>query len=179
MRLDLSQSEKWMVPTIIAVSVIVPVLILILMYLPNRENYYELQSGTLPLFHAVINGMTAVLLLLGYFLMKVGQYTLHRNVMITAFFLSTLFLLSYVFSKVNIDPVSYGGEGAIRYLYFFILIRHIVLSAVIVPLVLFTIFRGLKGEFKKHAKIAKWTFPIWLYVTISGVFAGLYLQFSA
>jgi putative membrane protein len=95
--------------------------------------------------------------------------------MITAFGLSALFLVSYVISKISNEPVPYGGEGALRYIYFFILITHIALSAIIIPLVLFTMYRGLTGEYTKHKKIARWTFPIWLYVAITGVLVYLFM----
>ena len=167
--------DKIAIPTIITISVVVPVLVLILMYLPERYNIFGTQSGTFPFFHAVLNGLTAMLLLLGYFFMNIGEYKWHRNFMISAFLLSTIFLVSYVISKISNDPVPYGGEGALRYVYFFILISHIALSAIIVPLVLFTMYRGLTGQYEKHAKIARWTFPIWLYVAITGVLVYIFM----
>ncbi|CAN5267178.1 DUF420 domain-containing protein [soil metagenome] len=161
--------DKIAVPAIIALSILVPVLVLILMYLPERYNMFGAQSGTFPLFHAVINGSTALILLAGYFFMTIKEYKWHRNFMITAFVLSAIFLVSYVISKISNDPVPYGGEGTLRYIYFFILISHIILSAIIVPLVLFTMYRGLTGQYEKHAKVARWTFPIWMYVAVTGV----------
>ena len=95
--------------------------------------------------------------------------------MITAFVLSSVFLVSYVISKISNAPVPFGGEGMYRYIYFFILITHIVLSAIIVPLVLFTMYRGLTGQYDKHSKIARWTFPIWLYVAITGVLVYVFM----
>ncbi|HET8839413.1 MAG TPA: DUF420 domain-containing protein [Flavobacteriaceae bacterium] len=100
---------------------------------------------------------------------------MHRNVMITAFCLSTIFLVSYVISKMSHDPVHFEGTGIIKYLYYFILISHILLSAIIVPLVLFTMYRGLTGEYVKHKKVARWTFPIWLYVAITGVLVYVFM----
>lgn len=167
--MELPTKDRIAVPLIITLSIVVPVLVLILMYLPQRYNLFGTQSGTFPLFHAVLNGSTAFLLLMGYFFMKIREYKLHRNFMITAFVLSAIFLVSYVLSKISNDPVPFGGEGYIRYMYFFILITHIVLSAIIVPLVLFTMYRGLTGQYEKHKRIARWTFPIWLYVAITGV----------
>lgn len=175
MRRSLTKSDKIAVPVIVALSVLVPVIVLVLMYLPERYNIFGAQTGSFPFFHAVINGCTAILLMIGYFFMSIKEYKLHRNTMISAFFLSVVFLVSYVISKISNDPVPYGGEGAIRYLYFFILITHIVLSAIIVPLVLFTMYRGLTGEYAKHAKVARWTFPIWLYVAITGVLVYIFM----
>lgn len=167
--MNLVGKERVAVPTIIALSIVVPLLVLVLMYLPQRYNIFGTQSGTFPLFHAVINGSTAILLLAGYFFMSIKEYKWHRNFMISAFVLSSIFLVSYVLSKISNDPVPYGGSGIIRYIYFFILITHIVLSAIIVPLVLFTMYHGLTKQYAKHARIARWTFPIWLYVAITGV----------
>lgn len=175
MKRTLTKTDKVAVPVIIALSVLVPILVLILMYLPERYNVFGAQAGTFPFFHAVLNGSTAILLMLGYFFMSIREYKLHRNTMITAFGLSAIFLVSYVISKISNDPVPYGGEGFLRPVYFFILITHILLSAIIVPLVLFTMYRGLTGEYKKHAKIARWTFPIWLYVAITGVLVYIFM----
>ncbi len=167
--MELRTKDKVAVPLIITLSIVVPVLVLILMYLPQRYNIFGAQSGTFPLFHAVINGSTALLLLAGYYFMSIRNFKLHRNFMIAAFVLSAIFLVSYVISKISNDPVPFGGDGSLRYFYFFILITHIVLSAIIVPLVLFTMYRGLTGQYEKHKKIARWTFPIWLYVAVTGV----------
>ncbi|WP_424493112.1 DUF420 domain-containing protein [Salinimicrobium sp. GXAS 041] len=165
----MKSKDSVMVPTIIGLSVVVPLLVLVLMYLPERYNFVGAQVGTFPFFHAILNFSTALLLLSGYFFMRVKAYKWHRNAMIGAFVLSSIFLISYVISKISNDPVPFGGEGLVRPVYFFILISHIALSAIIVPLVLFTMYRGLTGENKKHAAIARWTFPIWLYVAITGV----------
>ncbi|TDN95612.1 putative membrane protein [Salegentibacter sp. 24] len=175
MKRTLTKTDRIAVPVIIALSILVPIIVLILMYLPDRYNVFGTQAGTFPFFHAVLNASTAILLMFGYFFMSIGEYKLHRNVMITAFVLSAIFLVSYVISKISNDPTPYGGEGFLRIVYFFILITHIVLSAIIVPLVLFTMYRGLTGEYTKHAKIARWTFPIWLYVAITGVLVYIFM----
>ncbi len=164
------------VPVIIALSIAVPVIVLVLMLLPERYNIFGADTMTFPLFHGVLNFLTAILLIIGYFFMTVQKYVEHRNTMIAAFGLSVVFLISYVLSKISNEPVPYGGEGILRNVYFFILITHIVLSAIIVPLVLFTMYRGLSGEYEKHAKIARWTFPIWLYVAITGVLVFLFMM---
>jgi len=167
--------EKVAVPVIITLSILVPAIVLVLMYLPERYNIFGAQSGTFPLFHAIINGSTALLLLTGYYFMRKREYILHRNFMIAAFGLSVIFLISYVISKISNDPVPYGGEGILRYVYFFILITHIILSAIIVPLVLFTMYRGLTGQYDKHSRVARWTFPIWMYVAITGVLVYVFM----
>lgn len=170
-----TKADKIAVPIIIALSILIPIVVIILMYLPERYNIFGTQAGTFPFFHAVLNGSTALLLTIGYFFMSIGEYKWHRNVMIMAFVLSAVFLVSYVISKISNEPVPYGGDGALRYIYFFILITHIMLSAIIVPLVLFTMYRGLSGQYEKHAKIARWTFPIWLYVAVTGVLVYVFM----
>lgn len=169
------KADRVIVPAILVISILVPVLVLILMYLPER---YEILGGSFknfPLFHAVLNFFTALLLVAGYYAMRKKELAWHRNLMISAFFLSAVFLVSYVISKISNEPVPYGGEGMLRYVYFFVLITHILLSAIIVPLVLFTMYRGLTGEVEKHRKIARYTFPIWLYVAVTGVLVYLFM----
>ena len=96
--------------------------------------------------------------------------------MLSAFVLSSIFLLSYVVSKLTNAPVPFGGEGFIRYIYFFILISHIVLSVAVLPLALLSIYRGITGEFEKHKSLVKWTFPIWIYVAITGVLVYVFMS---
>ena len=170
------KTDRIVVPIITVLSILVPGLVFVLMLMPERFDIVDAQVGTFPFFHAVLNGITALLLVLGYRLMRKGDFIAHRNVMITAFVLSAVFLVSYVISKASNDPVPYGGEGALRYLYFFVLITHILLSAIIVPLVLFTMYRGLAKQYTKHARIARWTFPIWLHVAITGVLVYLFMM---
>lgn len=167
--------DRIALPVIVGLSVLVPALVLVLMFLPERYDIVETQVGTFPFFHAVLNFTTAVLLMVGFYFMKKENYIAHRNVMITAFVLSAIFLVSYVISKASNDPVPYGGEGILRSIYFFVLITHIILSGIIVPLVLFTMYRGLTGEYKKHARIARWTFPVWMYVAVTGVMVYLFM----
>lgn len=169
------KADKYIVPAIMAVSVLVPVLVLLLMYLPERYNFLGTEVGNFPLFHAVLNFTTALLLIVGYYFIKIGEVVWHRNFMIAAFLLSSIFLVSYVISKISNEPVPYGGEGLLRPIYFFILITHIVLSAIIVPLVLFTMYRGLTGEVEKHRKISRYTFPVWLYVAVTGVLVYVFM----
>jgi putative membrane protein len=173
--MSIIKKDKVAVPVIIILSILVPLIVLVLMNLPERYNVLGVTVGAFPLLHAILNALTAVLLLTGFFMIRSGNKIMHRNVMITAFGLSCIFLVSYVISKISNDPVPFGGEGYLRPLYFFILITHIVLSAIIVPLVLFTMYRGLTKEYEKHKKIARWTFPIWLYVAITGVMVYLFM----
>ncbi|MCM8568805.1 DUF420 domain-containing protein [Gramella jeungdoensis] len=176
MKTTLKKSDHIAIPVIIGLSIAVPIIVLVLMLLPQRYNIFGADTLTFPLFHAILNFATAVLLIIGYFFMSIKKYVQHRNIMIAAFGLSVIFLVSYVLSKISNEPVPYGGEGVLRYVYFFILISHILLSAIIVPLVLFTMYRGLSGQYNKHSKVARWTFPIWLYVAITGVLVFLFMM---
>ncbi|MEO9953339.1 MULTISPECIES: DUF420 domain-containing protein [Nonlabens] len=161
---------------IIIISILVPLVVVFLMLMPERYNFLGIDSGLLPLFHAVINGMTAVLLTTGFILIKKQSRTAHRWVMTTAFLLSAVFLVSYVISKISNDPVPYPDEAPLKALYLFILLTHIVLSGIILPLVLYTMYFAWNKKFEKHKKIARWTFPIWLYVAVTGVLVYVFMQ---
>ena len=154
---------------IIAISIIVPLVVVLLMIMPERYNFLSVQAGLFPLFHATINAMTAVLLLSGYILIKSKNKVAHRAVMTSAFVLSAVFLVSYVISKISNEPVPYPDDAAFKGLYLFILVTHIALSAIILPLVLYTMYFAWNKKFDKHKRIARWTFPIWMYVAITGV----------
>lgn len=128
------------------------------------------------LINAVINSIVTVLLLVALFAAKSKNFVLHKNIMMVAMVLSVLFLLSYVAHHLLAADTKFGGEGSIRYLYFFILITHIVLAAIILPFVLFTAYRAMIGEYKVHRKIARITWPIWFYVSLTGPI--IYLMIS-
>ena len=140
---------------------------------------FEVPKGSLdflPALNATINGTVSFLLVLGVVLIKQGKRKAHQVVMTSAIGLSALFLISYVLFHTTHESTSYGGEGIMRTVYFFILITHIVLAIVIVPLVLISFVRALSERFDKHKKIARITFPLWLYVSITGVL--VYLMIS-
>jgi putative membrane protein len=123
----------------------------------------------LPPIYAAINGLTAVVLVAGVLAIKNGKRKLHQRFMTTAIGLSLAFLVMYIAYHMTTDSTKFGGEGVIKYVYFFILITHIILSIIVIPLVLVTYVRALAQVFDKHKKIAKITFPIWLYVAVTGV----------
>jgi putative membrane protein len=126
--------------------------------------------------NAVINSAVSILLFLGLVSVKNGKYLLHKRMMGSAILLSTLFLVSYICHHLLAGDTPYGGEGFIRYVYFFILITHIILAAVILPFILFTSYRALVAEWPTHRKLAKLTWPIWFYVSVTGVL--VYLMIS-
>ena len=167
----MKKQDSFFVPLIISLSIIIPIVVALLMLFPD---VFHIQSesfdfSSLPFFHAILNGSTAVLLFTGFILIKNKKTNLHKISMFSAFVLSSVFLLSYVTSKLTNSPVPFGGEGLIRYIYFFILISHIILSVLVLPLALFSIYRGMTGEIEKHKSIVKYTFPVWMYVAITGV----------
>ena len=123
----------------------------------------------LPALNATLNATSAVLLLIGYTFIRRGQIRRHRAVMIAACVVSTLFLTSYVIYHANIGSKPFQGRGPVRVVYFTILLTHVVLAAAVLPLAIITLSRGLRSRFDRHVAIARWTFPIWLYVSITGV----------
>jgi len=127
------------------------------------------QYAIFPVINATLNGASTVLLLTGRWLISRRRIAQHRLVMLTAFVTSTLFLISYVYYHLHVGTVRFQGTGWTRPVYFTILISHVVLAIVIVPLVLVTLTRALRERFDKHRAIARWTFPLWLYVSVTGV----------
>ena len=129
----------------------------------------------LPAVNATLNAIAGVLLVIGYTLIRRGRIEQHRRVMLAAFATSTLFLISYLVYHANAGSRPFGGRGAIRAVYFTILITHVVLAAAIVPMALITLSRALRARFDRHVRIARWTLPIWLYVSVTGVIVYLML----
>ena len=129
----------------------------------------------LPTVNATLNGISGVFLLVGYVLIRRRQITAHRNAMLGAFASSTLFLISYLLYHWHAGSRPFTGHGAIRYVYFAILISHVILAAAILPMAISTLSRGLRGRYADHKRIAKWTFPTWMYVSITGVIVYLML----
>lgn len=131
--------------------------------------------GDLPTLNAVLNGTSAVLLTLGYLFIRRKKVNLHKACMVSAFVISTLFLVSYLIYHYHAGSKPFPGEGWTRPLYFAILISHVILATVTLPLSIVTLARGLRGRFEKHRSIARWALPIWLYVSVTGVVVYLML----
>lgn len=155
------------------VSILIPIVVAVLfgVRIPNVE-----PLSFLPPIYATINGVTAVLLMAALWAIKNGKRSLHNTLMNVAIACSLAFLVMYVAYHMTSDSTPYGGEGFMRGVYFFILISHIVLSIVVIPFVLHTYLRGFLGEYQEHKKLARYTFPIWLYVAVTGVI--VYLMIS-
>ena len=147
-------------------SILIPVAVAVLftVKIPNVD-----RLGFLPPIYATINGLTAFLLIIAVVMIKKGKQRTHERLMKTAILFSVLFLVLYIIYHMTSDSTPFGGEGAIRYVYFFLLVSHILLSIVVIPFVLITYIRAISGRFKLHKKLARITFPIWLYVAVTGV----------
>lgn len=131
--------------------------------------------GDLPTLNAVLNGTSAVLLAFGYLFIRRKKVHVHKACMVSAFVISTLFLVSYLIYHYHAGSKPFPGEGWTRPLYFAILISHVILASVSLPLAIVTLVRGLRGRFEKHRSIARWALPIWLYVSVTGVVVYLML----
>ncbi|MBI2967603.1 MAG: DUF420 domain-containing protein [Bacteroidetes bacterium] len=179
------KTEKIIFNLIVIVSILVPVLVASLfmglipgfIQLPERSKVL----ARLPVLNAALNASTAILLSAGFYFITKKQVLRHKLCMISAFILSCLFLISYIVYHYSIGHTPFGGSGIIRYIYYFILISHIILSVIIIPLSLTTLYRALSGRIAKHKIIARWTLPLWLYVAITGILIYLlmlpYYQF--
>ena len=119
--------------------------------------------------NAYINGTVSILLVAALIAVRQKKYVLHKNIMLTAIIFSSVFLVSYIFHHLLAAETKFGGQGALKYVYYFILATHIILAAIILPFILFTAYRALTGEWLMHKKIARYTWPLWLYVSITGV----------
>ncbi|MDA2923973.1 DUF420 domain-containing protein [Acidobacteria bacterium AH-259-G07] len=152
---------------LVSVLVLVGVAFILLVRQPQVEGSDNI-SG-LPAVNAFLNGTSAVLLTVGYLLIRRKKVTGHKLCMVTAFGVSCLFLVSYLIHHYRVGSTPFSGQGWVRPVYFTLLISHIILAALIVPLALTALYRALNAQFDKHVKITRWALPIWLYVSVSGV----------
>jgi len=155
---------------IVILSVAIPLVVAVLFRVKLKDFGFNVEPlSFLPPIYATINGITAVVLITAVWAIKNGKQKLHENLMKFAICLSVAFLAMYVAYHMSAESTSYGGEGFMRYLYLFILITHIILSVVIIPFVLITYVRAIAGSFERHRKLARITYPLWLYVAVTGV----------
>jgi putative membrane protein len=161
----------------IIVSVLIPAVVAILLFMPKNK---DIADGswiyTLPFYNALINTLTSILLLAGVYFVKHGKLKIHKASMISAFMLGALFLVFYIIYHSNATSTRFGGEGIVRVVYFFFLITHILLAFIVVPLVLSAIYFAVTSKIEQHKRIVKYTFPVWLYVSVTGVI--VYLMIS-
>jgi len=167
-------SEKKMLPLIIGAGVIIPTAVAILFFAPKLELGFNI--GFLPKLNAIINASTSIILIMAFIAIKNKNIKLHKALMTSAILLSIVFLLSYITYHASTESTKFEGVGTIKSVYYFILFSHILLAIAIVPLVLISYVRALSEKFDKHRQIARYTLPLWLYVTITGVV--VYLMIS-
>ena len=173
---NLEQEKKYK-KIITVLSIVIPLAVAALFGVNLRKLGFNVEPLTfLPPIYASINGLTAIVLIAAVVAIKKGNKKLHEQLTTFAIGCSLLFLLLYIAYHTTSDSTKFGGEGAIKYIYYFILITHIILSIVVIPFVLTTFMRAKLGNFPQHKKIAKITFPLWLYVAITGVV--VYLMIS-
>ena len=166
--------EKKYSKLIVIVSILIPVVVAVLFSVKLKDLGYKVAPlPFLPPIYATINGITAVVLVAGVLAIKNGNRILHKRLMTSAIALSLAFLVMYVAYHMTTDSTKFGGEGAVKIVYFLILISHIILSIAVIPLVLITYVRALAERFDRHKKIALITFPVWLYVAVTGVIVYL------
>jgi putative membrane protein len=183
------QDSKIMI-AVAVLSVAIPLVVAVLLYIPQTGKLGDLNVSFLPTLNAVLNSFTALCLIVGYYFVKNKNVKGHRIMMVSAFVASSLFLVSYVlyhfqapstrYGDINgdgvVDAVELAAAGVTRTVYFVILLSHIVLAAIVVPFVLLSIYFGLTNQVDRHRKLSKWTFPIWLYVAITGVVVFLMIS---
>lgn len=173
----MTEAEKKYKGVIWTLSIVIPLAVAALFGVNLQRMGYDVEPLTfLPPIYATINGLTAVFLVWAVAAIKRGNAKLHERLIKLCMVCSSLFLLMYVAYHMTSESTPYGGEGFIRYVYFFILISHILLSIVIIPFVLFTFVRGISGAYERHKKLARITYPMWLYVAVTGVI--VYLMIS-
>jgi len=176
-----TQTKKTLVKKLDRIAIVVTVVVLVavvaLRYVPPvNADIFPFDIHILPALHAVLNSLTAVSLLAAIYFIKNKNVKLHQRSIYVAMGLSALFLTSYITYHFATEPTKFGGEGTIKIVYFVLLITHIIAAAMILPFILFTFIRGYTMQVEAHKRIAKWTFPIWLYVAITGPICYLMLM---
>jgi putative membrane protein len=180
-KLQLKKMSKLSDKAFFRIAMVISIVVFILVVLLNKRVLnppaeFPNFIYKLPMLHALINGTCAILLVLSLRAIRAKNVAKHKALNLTAFGLSAIFLISYVIFHFFVPETTFGGEGAIRYIYYFILITHIVLAATVLPLILLSFWYALNEKIDKHRKIVRFTFPIWLYVAVTGVV--VYLMIS-
>ncbi len=173
-----SDNSRPAIAAILAISAAATLFLFWLIYMHPAADAGGTKFAFLPALNAILNGLSAVALLIGFTFVKARKIALHRRAMITAFVFSTLFLVSYIAHHALHGDVRYPLHAAFRTLYLWLLGSHIILAVVALPLVLVTFFFSLTGRIRQHRAIARWTFPIWLYVSVTGVITYVMLHLA-
>lgn len=154
---------------IVVISIIVPVLVAVLLFMPKKTNIANEWVYFLPHLNAVINSAAAIALIFGLYFIKNGRISQHKMAMSSALGLGAVFMVSYIIYHANAESTSFGGEGVVKNIYYFILISHILLAAIAMFPILLAYYYGYTGRIARHRKVVRYAYPIWLYVTLSGV----------
>jgi len=176
MRDSRQKAERNFTPLVVVLSIVIYAIIAVLYVMPKPSAFGHLDLTFLPMINAILNSFTFAFLLAALVSINRKNVVLHRRFILAAFGATTLFLLTYTVYHSLAESTTYGGEGILKYIYYFILITHIVLAAVIVPLALVTLFRGFAMQVERHRKLARWTMPLWLYVSLTGVLVYLLIS---
>jgi putative membrane protein len=171
-------SPRAVIITILAVSAVATVFLFWLIYLHPAADSGNMRFAFLPALNAVLNGLSAIALLVGYTLIRARRIVAHRAAMLAAFAFSTLFLVSYILHHALHGDVRYPVHAALRMVYLPLLASHILLAIVALPLILVTFFFALSGRISQHRALARWTFPLWLYVSVTGVLTFIMLRLA-
>jgi putative membrane protein len=163
-------------PLIWTLTIAINSLIAIAFFLPDIDYLKRYNFSFLPLLNAILNGLTFISLIVALFAIRQKNIKLHKTFVLLALFWTSIFLVSYLLYHFSTPSTKFGGEGFIKYLYLFILLTHILLAAIIVPIALITVGHGLNMQVPKHRRIARWTMPLWLFVSLTGVI--VYLMIS-
>src|SRR5258708_39911485 len=166
------------IAAILAISAAATLFLFWLIYIHPASDTASVRFAFLPAVNAVLNGLSATALLIGFTFIRARRIAAHRASMITAFGFSTLFLVSYILHHALHGDVRYPAQAALRSVYLPLLASHIVLAVITLPLVLVTFYFSLTGRFPQHRKIARWTFPLWLYVSVTGVITYVMLRLA-
>jgi len=171
-------SPKAAIAAIIAISIAASLFLFWLIYIHPAADVSGTKYAFLPALNAILNGLSAIALLIGYTFIRARRVAAHRASMFTAFTFSTLFLISYILHHALHGDVRYPVHAAFRSIYLWLLGTHIVLAIVALPLILITFFLSLSGRIPMHRKVARWTFPVWLYVSVTGVITYVMLRLA-
>jgi putative membrane protein len=173
-----SSKTRSAIAAILVVSAAATAFLFWLIYVHPAADQASVRFAFLPALNALLNGLSAVALLIGYTFIRARRIPAHRATMMTAFAFSTLFLVSYILHHALHGDVRYPAHAALRSVYLPLLVSHIILAVVALPLILVTFFFSLTGRIPQHRKIARWTFPLWLYVSITGVITWAMLRMA-
>lgn len=171
-----TQKQRNYTPWIVVLTILINAIIALLFFMPKYQGTGHLDLTALPMMNAIFNSFTTIFLLVALFFIKKKNIKMHRRFIFAAFATTTLFVLTYLTYHSLAESTSYGGEGPLKFVYYFILITHIIFAIPTVFLALFTATKGLNMQVEQHKKIARFTMPIWLYVSITGVL--VYLMIS-